>query len=471
MLTIRLPELCPREIDYVLGVVFTEWLGVPYRLEVDAYDTIKIEREDRVLSLDASFFGAAASAWLTDGSMPKLPLWELKLDRVPVEIARRLRERIPETPSSLPVLYGKPRIDIPDENGQRVACGVDIFGSVFFMLSRYEEAVIPDRDEHDRFPATASVAHKAGFLERPIVNEYVELLWAMMSYLWPGLERKPRSFRMLVSHDVDSPFLYAGLPGRRMVLRRMAGDVVKRKSPPQAFTTWKTWNAVRRGDVAKDPHNTFDFIMSESEKRGLVSSFYFIPDHSAGAIDGRYTLDDPEIIDLMRVISSRGHEIGLHTSYNTYNDEQQTVREADILRRAMARIGAEQDTIGGRQHYLRWATPQTFRNWESAGMRYDSTLSYADHAGFRCGTCWEYPVYDVVDRRYLTLRERSLVAMEVSVANEKYMNLGYGNGALEVFAGLKESCRAYRGDFALLWHNTQLLDSKVRDFYLTVLDS
>lgn len=470
MLSIHTPELCKQEIDYVLSVVLTEWLGVPYHTEVGTHDSIEIEGNGRLLSLDTSFFQAAASAWLADVSMPKLPLAELALDDVPVEITRRLQERVPQVPSSMPVLYGKPRIDVADENGHGIACGVDIFGSIFFMLSRYEEVVTPDRDEHDRFPATSSVAYRAGFLDRPIVNEYAELLWAMITYLWPGLQRKPREFRTLVSHDVDSPFAYAGLP-RKAVLRRMAGDVVKRKSPTQALRTWKTWSAVQRGDVANDPHNTFDFIMTESEKRGLVSAFYFIPDHSAGVIDGRYTLDDPEISELMREIWSRGHEIGLHTSYNTYEDEQQTVREAETLRQAMTRIGIDQDPIGGRQHYLRWATPQTFRNWEAAGMQYDSTLSYADHAGFRCGTCWEYPVYDVVERRRLRLRERPLVAMEVTVANEKYMNLGYGEAAFEVFAALKETCRAYRGDFTLLWHNTQLLESPVRDLYMAVLDA
>ena len=43
------------------------------------------------------------------------------------------------------------------------------------MLSRYEELITKDRDQHNRFPATASVAFKAGFLDRPIVSEYLEI--------------------------------------------------------------------------------------------------------------------------------------------------------------------------------------------------------------------------------------------------------------------------------------------------------
>ena len=49
------------------------------------------------------------------------------------------------------------------------------------MLTRYEELVVPDRGAHDRFPAAASVAVREGFLEIPIVDAYVELLWGALS--------------------------------------------------------------------------------------------------------------------------------------------------------------------------------------------------------------------------------------------------------------------------------------------------
>ena len=172
----------------------------------------------------------------------------------------------------------------------------------------------------------------------------------------------------------------------------------------------------------------------------------------------------------MQGIDGRGHELGLHTSFNTYRNEVQTEKEAEILRRAMERGGIGQEIAGGRQHYLRWSAPQTFRNWDAAGMVYDSTLGYADRVGFRCGTCWEYGVYDVAARRALGLRERPLVAMECSVIDERYMGLGAGDEALAVFLGLKDRCRVYGGDFTLLWHNSRLVDDDERRLYCAVLD-
>ena len=57
------------------------------------------------------------------------------------------------------------------------------------MLSRYEEYVDSSRDVHDRFPAKASLAYKEGFLDQPIINEYIELLFACMLCLWPNIKR------------------------------------------------------------------------------------------------------------------------------------------------------------------------------------------------------------------------------------------------------------------------------------------
>src|SRR5205823_4239631 len=79
-------------------------------------------------------------------------------------------------------------------------------GGAFFLLTRYEEEVLTERDEHGRFPAALSLAARERFLDRPLVNEYAELLWRELRLLWPRLDRRRREFRLLPSHDVDVPF-------------------------------------------------------------------------------------------------------------------------------------------------------------------------------------------------------------------------------------------------------------------------
>jgi len=55
-----------------------------------------------------------------------------------------------------------------------------------------------------------------------------------------------------------------------------------------------------------------------------------------------------------------------------------------------------------------------WRLWSENGLFYDSTLTFADHADSRCGTCYEYPVCDLAKRKVLHLRERPLIAVECS---------------------------------------------------------
>jgi hypothetical protein len=102
-------------------------------------------------------------------------------------------------------------------------------------------------------------------------------------------------------------------------------------------------------------------------------------------------------------------------------------------------------------------------------MDYDSTLSFADQVGFRCGTCHEYPAFDVVEAKPLKLLIRPLIAMECTVMGEKYMGLGTGRTAMETFLRLRQACKVVNGTFTLLWHNTELPGESERNFYLQLL--
>src|SRR2546423_5475947 len=102
-------------------------------------------------------------------------------------------------------------------------------------------------------------------------------------------------------------------------------------------------------------------------------------------------------------------------------------------------------------------------------MTYDSSLGYADCAGFRCGTCHEYPAFDPVANRKLNLRIRPLVAWEGTIMAKQYMGLGYGEAAYTALIQLKRACQAVGGSFAFLWHNSELSLSAHRKLYESVL--
>lgn len=344
----------------------------------------------------------------------------------------------------------------------------DVLGLTYWMLSRQEEVGRRDLDHHDRFPATASHAHRHGYLERPVVDEWLDILRQVIQRQWPALALRRNTFSVKVSHDVDVPSRY-GFASPVRLLRRMAGDILVRRDLRSMLQAPAVWYNTRTTLHRLDRVNTFDWIMDLSEHCGLVSAFYFICGRTHPIRDADYEPEHPAIRTLMQRIHRRGHEIGLHPSFNTYRTPTAILEEANRLRRICKEENIEQEAWGGRMHYLRWEHPTTMVGWDKAGMTYDSTLSYADRAGFRCGTCFEYPAFDPVAGHALRLRIRPLVAMECSVTSPGYMGLGIGERALSKFLELKANCKAVSGCFTILWHNSSLTNPEERDLYQAVL--
>jgi hypothetical protein len=426
-LLVEAPAAYEPERRYILGVVLGDWLGLDWELRGGDRDEVRIglaEDPDgpSVLVPDV-LFATRPQDWLTIASLPAM-----------------------RSANGLPILYGA----APAQPGlQRLE--VDVFGSTFFMLTRYEELVVDERDGFGRFPAASSVAARGGFLGTPIVDAYVELLWDALQRTWPRLQRRPRAFQVLLTHDVDDPLATLD-HGPRDVARQLAGDVVRRRDPRLALQRARSL----LGDRRLDPNNTFDFLMDVSERHGLRSAFYFLAHRDTGPRDGAYLFEDPWVRALVGHIARRHHEIGLHPSWCTYRDAARTREELERLQRVAEAEGVHQDEWGGRQHFLRWANPDTWRNWEAAGLSYDSTLGYPEAVGFRTGTCHPYRVYDLRARRPLRLREMPFQIMDVTLLAA--MGLA-PDAAKRAVLDIAAECRRYGGRLGLLWHNNTLLRS------------
>lgn len=340
----------------------------------------------------------------------------------------------------------------------------DILGLTYWMLTRLEEIGRTDLDNHQRFPAKSSHAFKHGYLERPIVDEWLNILGQVMQKVWPGIELKQHQFRMKVSHDVDGPARYA-FQNFKGLVRTMGGDVLIRKDIAAALKAPWIWLNSKQEIHPKDPANTFDWLMKQSEENGLTSAFYFICGRTDASKDAKYDPEMPQIRKLMREIHQRGHEIGLHPSYNTYNRPEEIAKEADRLRKVCEEEGIQQNEWGGRMHFLRWDQAITQKAWADTGMSYDSTLSYADRPGFRCGTCFEYPAFNSATDKPLVLRIRPLIAMDCTVIAERYLGMGSTEAAYEKFNELKNNCRKVDGVFTLLWHNSFFSSPNDFDIY------
>lgn len=324
------------------------------------------------------------------------------------------------------------------EDPQQITCGPDLFAATFFMLSRWEEYVKPDRDQHGRFPAAAAWTVQQNCLQRPLVQEWADFLRQMLLQL--GCPSAPApAFQLQLSHDVDHPLLWWK---PRDKWRTLAGSLLKRRNIRE-FQWWRTHTTDR------DPFDTFHYLMAAAEAAGTNACFNFMGRRAVNS-DCYYPLDAPFIRQTIQHIQQRGHEIGFHPSYESVEHPQLLQQELDSITQISGTMPA-----GGRQHYLRFQAPETWQRWQSAGLQWDSTLGYPEQTGFRCGTAIAFPVFNILKKQQLSLIEKPLLVMDVTL--RQYLGL-QPEAAIETINSIKKQVRRYGGNFTLLWHNSSFND-------------
>ena len=464
-LVVRTPRSYEQERQYVLGVVLDDWWHVQWRHEPQSRDDVEIvdlaDPDGAAVVLPDTLFSTPGDRWLTPRTVPAPPYPRVYARAGPSA-----------STTEIPLVFGCSETarasGAVEKTGRRTLLRLDVFGLAFFMLTRYEELALGTTDDLGRFPDEASVAHRGGFRAVPIVDVYVDLLWQVLSASWPRLSRRNSRYEIRVTHDVDNPLSSGG--GGTARLRPLLGDLALRRDPLLALRRARALMSSGEAGRVADPNNTFDFLMSVSERHHLRSAFYFLAHNGGPEERDRWRwFDDPWVEELIARVGRRGHEVGFHAARGTHLDQGRTVEEFDRLARLVGRAGVRQQRWGGRQHYLQWQNPSTWRNWEAAGLDYDATVGFSGAAGFRTGTCHEFRVFDLLDRRRLDLVEVPFQAMDVAL-------LGSASGgsarraAHSAIMEVARQCRRHRGVLGLLWHNdSRLRTQREKNWYASLI--
>jgi hypothetical protein len=341
----------------------------------------------------------------------------------------------------------KPLFYLVDEN--HLQCALDLPLAILLTLSLWEETLETPRDAHGRLQAKHSAAGASGYLDRPIVDEYGLAFEQAMGLLFPSWKKTPRKLRIKLSHDAD----HIGIPFRwRTALRHSVRSRAIHNSFRDVFS--------RLGGVEPAELSSIRSIAVASKRHGLKSAVYWKAS-PPGPNDSGYDPRHTKVRQVVSWLDEFGAESGIHPGYNTFRSPEKLRREVAILRDTLG-----DRPLGGRQHYLRWS-PDSWIDWENCGLAYDSSVGFADHIGFKAGTCIPYRPWLFPLNRRADLLEIPLLVMDRTLL--EYMSLSKGEAIYSVKQML-DRCRMVGGVFTILWHNDSFLNPLYHDVYLGLLE-
>ena len=251
-IVITIPSVNVPEVEYTFYCLLSVFLGLRYEIVIDdASCDYKITCNSQTLQIANFFF--------KDDRVEQL----YQLENLPSAVNFSDIE-LENIQFSQVIIFGNSSWS-KQEGGFK--WGNDIVAASFYMLTRWEETVIENKDEHNRFLAIDSLAHKNNFLHRPIVNEYVEILYHTLKSFGLDQTRKVRKYTTLATHDVDRPFLWDSTLGK---IKSIGASLLIRRNKEEI--------KLRAQNIATgtDPFDTFDLLMDMSESIGEKAHFFFM---------------------------------------------------------------------------------------------------------------------------------------------------------------------------------------------------
>jgi peptidoglycan/xylan/chitin deacetylase (PgdA/CDA1 family) len=342
----------------------------------------------------------------------------------------------------------------------------DILKSAFYLLSGFQEYKSSKKDHFNRFPYSESIQKRIGITATPVVNYYFQWIAEALNAFaetnnLPLVKRKPLinddGFGFFLTHDVDKVDYYTF---NEMVFRakQLFGIAPTKLGKTQSFKMlWDAkWNYFF---TKKNPAWDFEHLVSIEKKYNIPATYFFL-DKDLKHQDAYYQITDSKIHELINWLKESGAEIGLHGVCRSSTDQSVMKAQVDRLASVMGDY-----PIGTRQHRLIYENPITLHIHQQTGFKYDSSLAFAEHEGFRNSYCWPFRIFDHENNCISDVWEFPLNIMDVTLFH--YREYDFKQAMNAMHRVLKE-VKKFNGLFTLLWHNGFNDEKKlpdVREFY------
>lgn len=315
----------------------------------------------------------------------------------------------------------------------------DPFALSFYLITRYEEYLPFEPDEHGRFTPELSLAYKGDFLRIPLVDAVAHDLKALLKADFPELEFAGKPFRFIPSFDIDIAYAHLGKGFTRamaawvkLLLKVEIGQVIERISVLCNKNT--------------DPYDNFSLHLELTEKYGY-QLLYFVLLGDFSRYDRNTSYKSRRFRKLLKELSEEA-VLGIHPSYRSHLRpglfEEEKRRLGEIL---------EKPVTNNRFHFLRLKFPESYRLLLAQGITDDYSLGYSSLNGFRASTCTPFYFYDLEKEESTGLRLHPFIFMDSAMID--HLKIPPGEAILEI-QSLVGQVEKYGGEAIGIWHNYSL---------------
>lgn len=316
----------------------------------------------------------------------------------------------------------------------------DPIASIFYIVSRYEEYLPYQADEHDRFCAGHAISKKFDWLHVPIADIWSEQVLLKVQKTYNGFTFTPPKSTLTLSFDIDNTFAFKHKNAVQLLGGRFK-DFLKGNNVNQELRS-----KVLQGSTP-DPNDTFNQILTYAQAGIVVKVFWHLGDFKKHDRNISWTNAVHQ-----RLIQKMNNTlaVGIHPSYASYMNEVVVKQERGRLEHILKR-----PVFLSRQHFLKVRFPGTFQLLHNITIKHDYSLGFADDVGFRLGTARSVPFYNLMTDEVTDLILHPFVYMDGTL--NQYLKLS-PEEAQKTIVKLADQVKQHGGNFMCIWHNDTIND-------------
>lgn len=332
--------------------------------------------------------------------------------------------------------------NVPQDQFERAAFqGMSDFDGLawaFYHLSDYAAYANYQPDAHGRHRSPGS---EGSLL---LIEDYAEALTEALDRI-----RRPGQFSYEITIDVDQPWKHQQKP-----FAVQAGGFAKSLLQGDWAGLKERWQALAKG---KDPFDTDDLIRDWCPADRTTLFWLVDGDHPC---DSRFDLRMPAYEDRVRAFAKAGFSMGLHPSYQSWNDPGRLQQEKNLLQSVVGLVESS------RQHYLRYRLPGTFRHLLELGIRREYSVGFPQRTGARHRIYRPFPWFDLTTNTRTPLILVPAAVMDRTLLSSLELD---PKAALEAIREEMDRVHRAKGHFVLILHNETFSESGEWEGWSTIL--